>query len=200
MSANELTSKTGMSTPDPAYFPLTPERWTDFEHLFGVRGACGGCWCMYWRLSHATYEFQAGEMNRFNMKAIVLSGEVPGILAYQDGIPVGWCAIAPRQAYIRLANSRLLKPVDDQPVWSIVCFFVARTHRRQGVTRGLIGAALDFARQQGAKIVEAYPTIPKANNAPPVFIFTGVASAFLNAGFVEVARRSENRPILRFHL
>lgn len=180
------------------YAPLTPDRWTDFERLFGVRGACGGCWCMYWRLSHATYEFQAGEMNRFNMKGIVLSGEIPGILAYQDGEPVGWCAIAPRQAFPRLENSRILKPVDEQPVWSIVCFFVARAYRRQGVTHGLIRSALDFAHQHGAQVVEAYPTIPKAHNSPPVFIFTGVASAFLQVGFVEVARRSENRPILRY--
>lgn len=189
-----------MSTPALTIAPLTPERWADFERLFGVRGACGGCWCMYWRLSHATYEAQAGEMNRFHMKGIVLSGEIPGLLAYAGEEPVGWCALAPRQAYPRLETSRILKPVDDQPVWSIVCFFVARPHRRQGVTSALLQAAIDLARQQGARILEAYPIEPKTRNSAPVFIFTGIASTFRKAGFVEVARRSANRPILRFYL
>lgn len=177
--------------------PVTAERWHDLEQLFGPRGACGGCWCMFWKLSHATYQAQLGEPNRIMQKAIIESGETPGLLAYVGAEPVGWVAVALRQYYPRLAKSRILKPVDDLPVWSIVCFFVARRYRRQGVTSALIEAAVDYAGQHGAKIVEAYPVETRESNTPPPFIYTGVASAFFNAGFVEAARRSPTRPVMR---
>ena len=186
-----------MATLVLAITPLTPDRWPDFERLFGARGACGGCWCMFWKLSHATFQAQLGEPNHVMQKAMVDSGETPGLLAYAGTEPVGWVAVAPRQGYPRLAKSRILKPVDNQPVWSIVCFFVGRHYRRMGITIDLIEAAVDYASQYGAKIVEAYPVEPKESNAPPPFIYTGIASAFLKAGFVEVARRSPTRPVMR---
>ena len=99
-----------------------------------------------------------------------------------------------------LSRSRILKPVDTQPVWSVVCFFVSRSHRRKGLTVELLQAAVEYARRNGAKIVEGYPVEPKAGIAPDVFVFTGLASAFLQAGFTEVLRRSETRPIMRFYL
>jgi GNAT superfamily N-acetyltransferase len=184
----------------PTFHPLTPERWTDFEKLFGPRGACGGCWCMYWRLPRTQYEEQHGELNRRNIKALVDSGNIPGILAYSGNEPVGWCSIAPREEFPTLGRSRILKPVDDQPVWSIVCFFVARGQRRKGLTVQLLKAAVEYARENGARIIEGYPVEPKDGKAPDVFVYTGLFSAFKQAGFTEVLRRSATRPIMRFNL
>ena len=182
------------------FHPLTPERWADFEKLFGPRGATGGCWCMYWRLPRTQYEEQHGELNRRNMKALVDSGNIPGILAYSDGEPVGWCSIAPREEFTTLSRSRVLKPVDDQPVWSVVCFFVARGQRHKGLTVQLLKAAVEYARANGARIIEGYPVEPKEGKSPDVFVYTGLFSAFKQAGFSEVLRRSETRPIMRFIL
>jgi len=182
------------------FHPLTPERWTDFEKLFGPRGACAGCWCMYWRLTRSQHDQQQGELNRRSIKALVDSGNIPGILAYVDDEPVGWCSIAPRQEFATLARSRILKPVDDQPVWSVVCFFVTRKYRRQGLTIQLLNAAVEYAASKGATIIEGYPVEPKEGKAPDVFVFTGLSSAFQQAGFKEVLRRSETRPIMRYYV
>lgn len=183
---------------------LTKERWQDFETLFGPRGACGGCWCMWYRLTNAQRAAQKGEGNRLAMHAIVASGEVPGLLAYaftaSDGEkkPVGWCSIEPRQAFPALERSRVMKRVDEKPVWSVVCFFVARPYRRQGLTVALLKAAVEYARQQGAKIVEGYPEEVDSDNSPDAFVFNGLAPAFRKAGFEEVLRRSPHRPIMRY--
>ena len=177
--------------------PLTPRRWPDLEKLFGPRGACGGCWCMYWRLPRKQYEKQKGEGNRRALRRLVTSGNPPGLLVYLGGEPVGWCALAPREAYPVLGRSRVLARVDDKPVWSVVCFFVARGHRNCGVTRALARAAVAYAKKKGAKIVEGYPVEPRRGRAPDVFVYTGLPGTFLSAGFREVARRSPTRPILR---
>ena len=178
--------------------PLTPERWSDFEKLFGPRGACGGCWCMYWRLTRTQYEQQHGELNRRNMKALVDSRVVPGILAYSHDEPVGWCSVAPREEFPTLARSRVLKPVDDQPVWSVVCFFVAKRFRHKGLTIRLLEAVVDYVRSNKGAILEGYPVESKSGKMPDPFVYTGVSSAFRKAGFCEVLRRSENRPIMRY--
>ena len=128
---------------------LTPKRWADFEELFGPHGATGGCWCMWWRLTNKEFDAQKGERNRRAMKAIVNSGRVPGILAYHEGHAVGWCSVAPREEFPRLERSRLLKPVDGQRVWSVVCFFVAKEYRRRGVAKRLLKAAVEYVRGQG---------------------------------------------------
>lgn len=177
--------------------PLTPERWEDFEELFGKRGACGGCWCMWYRLKRSEYEVQKGEGNRRAMKSLVDSGKVPGLLAYSEGRPVGWCSVAPREEFSVLARSRILKPIDDTPVWSIVCFFVDKKYRQQGVSIALLEAAADFVRAQGGRVVEGYPVEPKKKPMPPVFASMGLASAFRQGGFKEQARRSDTRPIMR---
>ena len=187
-------------TDDWLTHPLTPKRWDDLEELFGPRGATGGCWCMWFRLKRAEFEKCKGEGNRRSLKSIVDSGEIPGLLAYSKAVPVGWISIAPREAFPLLDRSRVMKRVDDQPVWSIVCFFIAKSHRRSGISRVLIDAALDYARQNGAKIVEAYPVEPKKDKTPDVFAYHGLASSFINAGFIEAARRSETRPLMRFFL
>jgi GNAT superfamily N-acetyltransferase len=178
--------------------PLTVERWPDFELLFGPRGACGGCWCMYWRQSRKEYETRHGESNRQAMHALVESGVIPGILAYEAGQPVGWCSIAPRQDFPTLDRSRILKPVDEQQVWSVVCFFVTRSQRRKGLTIQLLRAAVEYATSRKARIVEGYPVDPKDNKAPDVFVYTGLYTAFIQAGFSEVLRRSATRPIMRY--
>lgn len=180
--------------------PATPDRWNDLKKLFGKQGACGGCWCMWWRLRRSEFEKRNGAGNRRALKKIVDTGEAPGLLAYSDAEPVRWCSLAPREDFSALERSRILKPVDDKPVWSIVCLFVAKTHRRKGVTVRLLKAAAAHARSHGARIVQGYPVEPRKAVTPDVFAFTGLASAFRKAGFKEVARRSETRPIMRRHL
>lgn len=181
-----------------SFHPLTPDRWADLEKLFGARGACGGCWCMHWRLPRAEFSQQLGETNRQKLMEIVNRGEIPGILAYANDQPVGWCALAPRQTYPLLSRSRILAPPDEQPVWSVVCFFIAKPHRRQRVSTQLLQSAVDYARTKGARIVEGYPIEPKKESYPDAFAFTGLANAFRAAGFVEVLRRSPTRPIMRY--
>ena len=123
------------------YCPLTAERWPDFEKLFGPRGACGGCWCMFWRLRRKEFEAGTGGGNRAAVKALVEGGTVPGILAYDGDEPIGWCSVSPRESFPALANSRIFQPVDEKPVWSVTCLFVHRKFRRQGVSVGLLRAA-----------------------------------------------------------
>lgn len=182
------------------FHPLTLARWADLERLFGERGACGGCWCMWWRLKRSEFEKQKGAGNKRAMQAIVQKGDVPGIIAYAGKQPIGWCAVAPREDYDTLERSRILKPVDDQPVWSVVCFFVEKAHRSTGVSVELLRAAVAHAERHGARIVEGYPVEPKQDRMPDAFAWFGLASAFERAGFEEVARRSPTRPIMRFHI
>jgi GNAT superfamily N-acetyltransferase len=180
--------------------PLTQQNWDDFETLFGPRGACAGCWCMYWYVSHKEFDSQKGEFLKSLMKKKVWhEKQVPGLLLFVNGIPAGWIAMGPRNQYFRLTRSRILRPVDDQEVWSIVCFFVHKNHRRLGLTLQLIDAAIKFCEQKGAQIIEAYPEDPKKPEVPDTFAYTGFASTFQKAGFVEVARRSPTRPIMHFY-
>jgi GNAT superfamily N-acetyltransferase len=183
------------------FAPLTAVRWDDLEELFGERGASGGCWCMWWRLKRSEYEQQKGEGNRLALKEIVDSSEIPGILAYDaEGQPVGWCSVAPREHFPVLERSRVLKRIDDKPVWSIVCLFVGKPLRRKGLTVALIKAAVEYVRESGGKIVEGYPVEPRKDQMPDVFAWTGLASSFRKAGFREQLRRSETRPIMRYEI
>ena len=182
----------------PYHFkPLTPVRWGDLERLFGKRGACGGCWCMYWRLSRPEFEKRKGEGNRRAFKALVARGAARGVIAYHGSEPVAWCAVGPRDDFPRLARSRVLSPVDDQPVWSVTCFFVARPHRRRGLSVGLLTAAAGMAGRSGARLLEGYPQEPRGASMPDAFAWTGLSGAFRRAGFEECARRSPTRPIMR---
>lgn len=180
--------------------PLTAERWDDLIRLFGPRGAYGGCWCMWWRTSRAEFEAQTGEGNKRAFESLVRSGEVCGLLAYTDGEAVGWCALAPRQAYPRLERSRTLKRIDERPVWSVTCFYVAKGYRKQGVARALLRSAVEYAREQGAEALEGYPVDSHADKLADASVYTGTVSVFLANGFVEVARRSDRRPIMRYLL
>lgn len=182
------------------YCPLDRNSWPDFEMLFGKRGACAGCWCMYWRLSRSQFEAQKYEGNRLAMLQLVESGVTPGIIGYvQDQPkPVAWISVGPREDYPALERSRILKPVDHQAVWSVSCLFVDKGFRGQGVSTQMIRFAIAFAGENGAQILEAYPVEPRKDKIPDAFAWTGLASAFLAAGFQEVARRSETRPVMRF--
>jgi GNAT superfamily N-acetyltransferase len=170
----------------------------DFETLFGKRGACGGCWCMFWRQTRSEFEQMKGDINRQLMHALVESGEIPGVLGYAGDKPVGWISIAPRKNFSALERSRILKPVDDQEVWSVVCFFVDKSYRKRGLSVRLLQAAVEYARQCGAKVVEGYPTDQGESSSPDPFVYTGLLSAFQKAGFSEVLRRSPKRPIVRY--
>jgi GNAT superfamily N-acetyltransferase len=151
---------------------------------------------MAWRLSHAAFQRNKGARNKQALHGIVASKEPAGMLAYSAAKPVGWCAIAPPEAYVRLENSRVLKPVDDRTVWSVSCFFVSRPYRRTGFTQALLEAAVEYARQRGAKIVEGYPQDVQ-KDLPGAFVWTGVLATYRRAGFKEVVRRSPTRPIVR---
>jgi GNAT superfamily N-acetyltransferase len=184
--------------------PLTAERWGDLEALFGPRGACAGCWCMFFRLTRKQFDAGKDDGNRARLRELVDSGAEPGLLAYdpadEAGGPIGWVALAPRSEYTRLDRSRILAPVDERPVWSVTCFYVRRGHRRRGVTVALLEAAARHAAGRGARVLEGYPVDPKAGKTADTFAYHGLASAFRGAGFTEVARRSETRPIMRREL
>jgi len=155
---------------------------------------------MFWRLPRKEYEANKGDGNKSALQSIVTSGQKPGIIAYIGKEPVGWCAVAPRAEYGALERSRILKPVDDKCVWSISCLFIKKAYRRQGVSSQLLRAAVEFAAKQGARIVEGYPVEPSMEKMPDPFLWPGIPSAFKNAGFKEVLRRSQSRPIMRFEV
>jgi GNAT superfamily N-acetyltransferase len=177
--------------------PVTVDEWPALQQLFGPDGADGGCWCMWWRIKRSEFDRNKGEGNRRALEAIIRSGEVPGLLAYLEGEPIGWCSVAPREAFPVLDRSPVLKRVDDQPVWSIVCFYIAPRYRRCGLNRLLIDAAVDYARSHGATIIEAYPVDSGTDGFDAGGSFTGLISTFREAGFKEVARRSKRRAVVR---
>src|SRR5256885_9392048 len=178
------------------FHPATPARWRDLERLFGPRGACAGCWCMWARLPRAEFQAGVGAKNKRALRRIVAAGEPPGILAYVNGEPAGWCGLGPRLDSRRLEKSKVLAPADDRPAWSVVWLFVARPYRRQGLSVRLRREAVRHAAAGGATLVEGYPTDTRSR-AADAFVWTGLASAFERAGFREVARRSRTRPIMR---
>jgi GNAT superfamily N-acetyltransferase len=179
--------------------PATPARWKDLERLFGANGACGGCWCMFWKQSGPAYRAGQGEPNRRAFRAAVRRGPPPGLIAYAGKEPVGWVAVEPRARYARLAASRNLAPVDDRPVWSVPCFFVDRRHRGRGLAGRLLEAAAAHASRRGARLLEGYPVDP-AGRLADAWLYTGRASTFARLGFAEVARRARTRPVMRLEL
>jgi GNAT superfamily N-acetyltransferase len=181
-------------------YSLDSTKWDDFEFLFGERGACGGCWCMSWRLKKSEFELGKGESNKYAMKDLVYRGKPVGVLAYVYDRPIGWCAVAPREVYKRLESSRILKRIDDNPVWSITCFFIEKVFRRKGVSTELIKGAIQYSKFNGAEIVEAYPTVPYDKNVPDAFLWTGTPSAFEAAGFVVAQKRSKWKLMLRHYI
>jgi GNAT superfamily N-acetyltransferase len=182
------------------FYPATPDRWKDVEALFGERGACGGCWCRYWKQTRSEYDRNKGDKNRKALRKSVTSGEAPGILAYSEGEPVGWCAVEPRARFSTLSRSRVLAPVDETPVWSAPCLFIRRDFRNRGLSSRLLAAAARYARSRGAHMLEGYPVEPSSGKLPDAFLFTGLPSSFEKAGFHVAARRSPRRPVMRLKL
>ncbi len=181
-------------------YDLDATRWGDFENLFGEKGACGGCWCMSWRLKRSDFECQKGQGNKNAMRTLIEQNRKTGVLAYIDGEPIGWCAVAPREEYLRLENSRVLKRIDDEPVWSVTCFFISKSFRRKGISVELLNGVIKYCQINNVKIIEGYPVVPYGEQVPDAFEWTGIPSAFERAGFVEVARRSKSKPIMRYYI
>lgn len=178
--------------------PLTTERWTDFETLFGPNGACAGCWCAWFLMTNREFTEAKKDGHKQLMRDLVEEGIEPGIIAYADGVPAGWVALAPRERYKRLATSKQLGAVDDEPVWLIPCFFIQRDYRRQGMMTRLLTAAIDYARGKGVKTLEAFP-LDVDEKINSMSLFSGKSAVFYELGFKEVARR-DSRPIVRLKL
>jgi ribosomal protein S18 acetylase RimI-like enzyme len=182
--------------------PLTPDRWTDLEAIFGAKGCsvARSCWCMAYRLCGSRGPLPPGvtraQANRAALKALVDAGNPPGLIGYRGNIPVGWVSIGPREEYARLKRSPVMKPVDEQPVWSVICFVVPAEHRGQGVARALLNGAVAYAKKNGATLIEAYP-VDKPARSNDDFMWFGAKSMYDKAGFKEVARRKPHRPIVR---
>lgn len=182
--------------------PVTAERWPDLEAVFSAKGCsvARGCWCMFYRQSGAQEPPLAGmtrsQANRAALKALVDAGKSPGLIAYHDKVPVGWVSLAPRDEFARLRRSPVMKPVDDKPVWSIICFVVPSAYRGQGVAHALLQGAIAYARKHGATLIEAYP-VDKPGRARDDAMWFGAKSMYDRAGFQEVARRKPERPVVR---
>jgi len=181
--------------------PLTPERFGDLEALFGGPGGAQvrGCWCMYYRRSgdhpppRGTTRAAA---NKAALKALVDGGVVPGLIGYRDGEPVAWLSLGPREDYAKLARSPVMKPVDDTPVWSVICFYTAQHARGEGLSAAMLAGGAAYARAHGARLLEAYP-VDKPGRGAPDHMWFGAKSLYDRAGFREVARRKPARPVMR---
>jgi GNAT superfamily N-acetyltransferase len=184
--------------PDLTIHPLTRDRWDDLVALFGKAGAVGGCWCMWWRLDAATYRRNAGEGNRRALRALVDGGAPVGLLAYAGSRPVGWCSVAPATQFAARRSNRspVFRPVDDRPLWNVLCFFVAPDYRGTGVADALLGAAVEHARAHGAPGLEGIPVDPGQGHADSARAYPGLVGMFRRWGFEEVANR-RGRPVMR---
>jgi GNAT superfamily N-acetyltransferase len=178
--------------------PLTPDTWTDLEELFGLPGGSivRGCWCMFYRRTGKHSGALNGAENKPQLRRLVDEGTVPGLVGYLGGSPVGWISLGPRGDYLKLQRSPIMKPVDDADVWSIVCTYVAKTYRGQGLQHRLLDAAVRYARDNGVRLLEAYP-VDKPQRSHDDFMFFGSRSLYARAGFREVVRRSPTRLVMR---
>lgn len=181
--------------------PLTRDTWDDLVELFGRPGAsiARGCYCMCYRRS-GKHERPPGvtysESNKRALKALIDRGVVPGLIGYEKGGPVGWVSLGPRADYAKLRRSPVMKPVDEKPVWSIICFFVDAKARHRGVAAELLKGAIAWAKKQRVTLLEAYP-FDKPRRSVDDFMWFGAKAMFDRAGFVEVARRKPLRPVVR---
>ena len=186
-----------------AIHPLTLANWPDLETVFQARGCsvARGCWCMYYRRSGERGPLPGGTTqaaaNKAELKALVDGGRMTGLVAYRDGVPVGWLSIGPRDDFAKLRRSPVMKAVDDQPVWSVGCFVVPAEHRGQGVARALLDGAIDYAKARGIALLEAYPVDRPGRSADDESMWFGAKSMYDAAGFEEVARRKPHRPVVR---
>jgi ribosomal protein S18 acetylase RimI-like enzyme len=186
--------------------PLTPERLPDLAALFGQGGDPKWCWCASFRVRGLDFTTADPAENRRVLERAVdsnaVEGRAPGLVAYRDGEAIGWVSVGPRDDYERLQHSRVLAPVDDRPTWAIVCFVVGRRARRQGVAEALLDAAVRYAAERGARLIEGYPVDTGGGRIPSANAYMGTLGMYERAGFREVERRRANRtsverPIVR---
>jgi GNAT superfamily N-acetyltransferase len=179
--------------------PLTPNDWPVIEQLFGDNGACGGCWCMWWRvpMGGKTWEQAKGKKNRDAFRRLVKAGKVHGVLAFAGEEPVGWCCFGPRSSFPRIKRVRALQREAQATTWSIVCFYIPSRWRGKGVGTRLAKAVTEQAFALGAKEVEGFPVVPKKapEKVPAAFAWTGVPALFEAAGYEEMNRPDAPRPI-----
>ena len=185
--------------------PLTPARWPDLEAIFNAKGCsiARGCWCMAYRRTGSGEPLPRGvtrsQANRASLKALVDADNPPGLIGYRGKVPVGWVSIGPREEFARLQRSPVMKPVDEKPVWSVICFVVPAEYRGQGVAQALLAGAVAYARKQGATLMEAYP-VDKPARSNDDYMWFGAKTMYDKAGFKEVARRKPARPVVRIKL
>lgn len=179
--------------------PLSDDTWADVEELFARPGGSivRGCWCVFYRChGPVSVSATAGVENKQRLRNLVGDGVVPGLVGYLGDEPVGWISLGPREDYLKLTRSRIMKPVDDTPVWSIVCTYVDKAHRGRGLQHRLLRSGIDFARNHGVRVLEAYP-VDKPGRSHDDFMFFGSRSLYERAGFREVVRRSPTRVVMR---
>jgi GNAT superfamily N-acetyltransferase len=179
--------------------PLTGETWPDLEELFGPDNACAGCWCMWWRTPKGHYQIGRGNSRR--LRRLVDTEVSVGLLAYAADPAAGgervagWCAVAPRSSFPRLANTLVGRGrTDEEGRWAVPCFFVARRFRREGMTDALLAAACEHSRSLGATVVEGYPMTTTKATAPDLFV--GTKSLFARHGFVVVREPTSRRALM----
>ena len=177
-----------------AFFPVTLERLDDLRRFSEQHGKFRWCSCMRWRMSSTEFQRSSKECRAASLEELVRQGTPVGVLAYLEGEPVGWCSVAQRDSYAGLERYRALPRLDDKPVWAVVCFFVDRRVRRQGVTLGLLKAAVEYARSQGAEIVEGYPVQPGNH----LYTYMGSPETFRKAGFRDVTPPGQARLVMRY--
>lgn len=180
---------------------LNKRNWEKFVALFGINGACGNCWCMFYRLPKA--DFNEGKFldgNKNALKELVWKNEPCGILAFYEEIPIAWCAFAPRENFLKLSKSRVHKRIDTENVWSVPCTFISKKYRNLGVSVALLKGLIQHAKSKGIKIIEAYPTIPTQEKIPDTFAWIGLYKSFERAGFKIVDQTSRNRPMVRYYV
>jgi GNAT superfamily N-acetyltransferase len=177
---------------------LSKKTWSDFEAVLGTNGGARGCWCMHWRLSTQEFMERRGEGNKQEMRRLAQRKQPPGVVVYQDDTPVAWCSLGPRASFPRLERSPLLANIDGQPVCAITCIYVHRKHRGSGLLSTILEAVCEYAASAGYTTAEGYPIEPRdGKRAGADTAMTGIASAFLKAGFSEVDRPRSDRPIMR---
>lgn len=176
------------------YHPVTRERLDDLRRFSEAHGKFRYCSCMRWRMTSAEYSRSTKETRIAALDALIVKGTPVGVLAYADGEPVGWVSVAPRETLGALERYRALARVDERPVWSVNCFFLDRRVRRQGVTLDLLRAAINYARSQGATLIEGYPVATGAR----LYTYMGSPETFRRAGFVDVTPPGRERLVMRY--
>ena len=176
---------------------LEPSDWPNIVRLFGSNGACGGCWCMWWRVPRGgkLWAEAKGGKNRAAFRRLVQQGSVRGVLAFSGKQPVGWCSFGPRSSFPRLERVRALKRDWAEGTWSVNCFYIARAWRGRGIAKRLVEEATIQAFQSGASEVEAYPVMPvePGTAMPAVFAWTGVPAMFESNGYRELSPQDGRR-------